>query len=205
MSQSEYYRGAEAATAALARAGVGAAARAAAVHDAVQPLLGGRRDGPAVVCAVGCAHCCHFPVGVRFGEAQRLAAAVRTQPELLAAVRREAAATATHDWQGLVGRPCPLLRDGACAAYDARPLPCRAMASADARACADSLAGGPPPPIDGEAFWRGLGAAAAIDADHAPGQARELRSALAALLATAPGASAEIAAAAFAASRELPR
>ncbi|MFM1871391.1 MAG: hypothetical protein RL398_813 [Planctomycetota bacterium] len=205
MSQSEFYRGLEAATAALARAGDAAAGQAAAVHDALQPSLGGRRDGPTVACDVGCAHCCHFPVGVRFGEAQHLAAAVRSQPDLLSAVRREAAVTAGSTWSELVGRACPLLRDGTCSVYESRPLPCRAMASTDAEACAGALRNGPPPPIDGEAFWRGLGAASALDARRPNVSARELRSALAALLATAPEATEAACEAAFTASRELPR
>lgn len=202
-NQAEYYRGVEAGAAALAAArrnGSGAAAATAALHEAAAPLLAERPDAPRA-CAVGCAACCRFPVGVRLGEALRLAATLAAAPALAAAVRADAAATAGTPWAGLVGRPCPLLVDGRCAVYDARPLPCRALASADATACAEALepACAVAVPRDEAAWWRGLGLAAALDAgnDVAP---RELRSALAAVMAAPAGAES----AAFAGCRACP-
>lgn len=202
-NQAEYYRGVEAGAAALAaagRGGSGPAAAAVAVHAAAAPLLAARPDAPRA-CAAGCAACCRFPVGVRLGEALRLAVGLAEAPALAAAVRADAAATAATPWAGLVGRPCPLLVDGRCAVYDARPLPCRALASADATACAEALSPAPAAavPRDEVAWWRGLGLAAALDAgsDVAP---RELRSALAAVLAAPSGG--EVAA--FAGSRACP-
>jgi hypothetical protein len=200
-NQAEYYRGVEAGAAALAaarRAGSDAAAATAALHAAASGLLAARDEAPRA-CAPGCTACCHFPVGVRLGEALRLADALASAPRLAAAVRADAAATATTAWGALVGRPCPLLVDGRCAVYDARPLPCRALASADAAACADALAGasGAVVPRDEVAWWRGLGLAAAADGELGP---RELRSALAAVLAARAG----VAAVAFAGSRACP-
>lgn len=201
-TQGEYYRGVEAgaAAAAAARAGAGPAAVAAAVHAAATPLLAA--DGVPRACAPGCAHCCHFPVGVRAAETLRLAAAVAAVPALAARVLAAADATATATWTQLVGVPCPLLVDGRCAVYDARPLPCRALASRDADACAAALRGAPvaTSPRDEAAWWRGLGLAAALDAADATGP-RELRSGLAAVLAAADPAAAT---AAFAASRAAP-
>lgn len=192
----EFYRGVEAARAAfaggadrapepLARAAFGAADRLAATTAAAAGLACGR----------GCDHCCHFPVGVSFPEAVLLAAAVRTEPALRARVLAAAAATADVAWTALVGAPCPLLVDGACAAYGARPVACRALASRDADACARALAGEPGAvPRDDEAWWRGLGVAHALrDASGLP--ARELRSALAALLMDARDAATAFAAA----------
>lgn len=198
-SMGEYYRGLEVAL--RARAAVATAAparRAAAVHAALPTLLPGD-DAPPAACGEGCAHCCHFPVGVTFAEAVRLAQAVADDPALCARIADEADATGTASWHDLAGRPCPLLRNGACARYDARPVPCRALASADRDACAHALAGGAPPPRDEAAFWRGLGACAALDEGHGR---RELRAALAALLSTPGGEPAMLRA--FAAARTAP-
>ncbi len=201
-TQAEFYRGLEVGTAAVAavrRAGGDATAAATAAHAAATELLAAGPDSPPRACAAGCAHCCHFPVGLRLGEALRLADAVAADAALAAAAHAEAAATAAMPWDALVGRPCPLLRAGRCAVYDARPTPCRALASADADACAGALQGTlrGPLPRDEAAWWRGLGLAAALDGD---GAVRELRSALAAVLASAR----TDAAAAFAASRAAP-
>jgi hypothetical protein len=195
----EFYRGVEAASRAMAsRAALPDAlpqARAAAVHEALEPLLAahepperhaaGTRPAEGVAatraCTTGCDACCHFPVGVTYGEALRLADAVRGNREL--AVRVAAAATATRDraWPELVGTPCPLLADGRCTVYAVRPLPCRALASADAGACRAALTGPTFVPRDEVAFFRGLGAACVLAAEH-PAGSRELRSAVAALL-----------------------
>ena len=188
----EFYRGAEAASAALAaHAHADPAERAAAVHTAMAPLLADPGDGAPRACRDGCAHCCHFPVGITYGEALRLAAAVTTSPPLHARVLTAVAADDDRDWRQLIGRPCPLLHDGRCSTYAARPLPCRALVSSDAAACAEALHGGGAAPRDEVAFWRGLGAAATLAA-HEPAGSRELRSALAALLAVGdePGAAA---------------
>lgn len=176
----EYYRGHERASRAIA-AHATPAERARAVHEAVAPLLRDTDAHGELACRSGCAHCCHFPVGVTFAEAVRLSEAVRQDPRLRRRVLDEAASTASQTWSELVARPCPLLVDGACARYAERPLPCRALGSRDADACAASLTGDVPVPRDEHAFWRGLGAAAAL-AQGPPAGHRELRSALAALL-----------------------
>lgn len=181
----EYYRGLEAATAAFAAtAGCSPADRAAAVHDATAPLLAATPFAAGLACRRGCDHCCRFPVGVTFAEAMRLATRVCAHRQLAEAVAAAAAATAGRPWPELVGVPCPLLRGGECAVHDARPLPCRALGSRDAAACAAASTGtdAGDVPRDDVAWWRGLGAGAALAAGP-PAGVRELRAALAAVLA----------------------
>lgn len=71
-----------------------------------------------IVCRLGCDGCCRhlslFPV-----EAAALSAALAEAPAALSAQIRERARAATKDG------PCPLLKDGACLLYEARPLICR--------------------------------------------------------------------------------
>jgi hypothetical protein len=204
-SHGEFYRGLERAAAACAAAGPAPAEQAAAVHRAMAPLLADTEVGDRLACRAGCSHCCHFPVGITFAEALLLAQAVAAEPRLVALVAAEAAATADRGWLQLVGRPCPLLLADRCAAHGARPLPCRALGSTDAEACAAALRGPATVPRDEAAWWRGLGAAAALAEAGNLGEtaagSRELRAALAAVLA-APTTTA--AAAAFRSARPVP-
>lgn len=177
-SHAEFYRGAEAAAAAATSTSPVAAARA--VHDALRPLLAAGPDSPPRACRAGCAHCCHFPVGVTFAEALLLHRTLAAEPGLHAAVLASARADAKRPWLDLIGRPCPLLVAGRCSTYDSRPLPCRALASSDDAACASALRGTGTAPRDEAAFWRGLGAASVL-AKGQPGPSRELRSVLCAL------------------------
>ena len=203
-SHGEFYRGLEQAAAARAAAGPAPAEQAAAVHRAMAPLFADTEVSDRLACRAGCSHCCHFPVGITFGEALLLAQAVAAEPRLFALVTAEAAATASHGWEQLVGRPCPLLLADRCAAHTARPMPCRALGSTDADACAAALRGPAAVPRDEAAWWRGLGAAAALASAGNGGEtiagSRELRAALAAVMAATPAA----AAAAFLAARPVP-
>ncbi|MBL8724199.1 MAG: YkgJ family cysteine cluster protein, partial [Planctomycetes bacterium] len=144
------------------------------------PLLAAGPDSPERACRAGCAHCCHFPVGVTFAEALLLHRTLAAEPVQHAAVLANARADADRPWLDLVGRPCPLLVAGHCSTYDSRPLPCRALASSDEAACASALRGTGTAPRDEVAFWRGLGAASVL-AEGQLGPSRELRSVLCAL------------------------
>lgn len=201
-NHAEFYRGAEAASGALAGRPTDPVAAATAVHTAAPALFGStpmamRGD---VACKAGCAHCCHFPVGITFPEAMRLAAAVRPDRDLGKTLRAAADATATTPWSALVGLACPLLLANQCRVHGDRPLPCRALASSDANSCAAARDGATLVPRDEEAYWRGLGASHALAGELGH---RELRAALAAVLATAEGDHAA-ARQAFVAARQVP-
>jgi Fe-S-cluster containining protein len=194
-TQREYYAGLERAGAALTASGASPTQRAEAVHATIATTP------EQAACRAGCAHCCHFPVGVRFAEALRLAAAIGDDPGLRERLLTDADATRGAGWHQLAGRPCPLLHDDACRRYDARPTPCRALASFDAEACERSLEEPTVVPRDEASWWRGLGAAAALDDDLGP---RELRSAVAAVLALDRDATRDELVAAFARARAVP-
>ncbi|HXQ51213.1 MAG TPA: YkgJ family cysteine cluster protein [Stellaceae bacterium] len=73
-----------------------------------------------IACRRGCAFCCHVEVDVTPLEAIRLA---RRAPGHAAAPAPQRHA------------PCPLLVEGACSQYEARPYACRAVFSPDAGRC----------------------------------------------------------------------
>ncbi|MFT4511786.1 MAG: hypothetical protein ACI89X_004337 [Planctomycetota bacterium] len=181
-NQAEFYRGLEAAGDALRRSQNPAPAeQAARVHAAIEPLLAQTERHAQLACRLGCSHCCHYPVGITYPEAMRLVAAVRSRPELVACIDKANASVREQAWEELVGVPCPLLIDDACSVHESRPMPCRALGSLDASACADALVTDRAPPRDEEAWWRGLGAAHAL-ATTEPSGSRELRSAVSAML-----------------------
>lgn len=184
-NQSEFYRGLERASAALApQPDAPPAARAAAVHAAVQPMFSDTELAVQLACRRGCSHCCHYPVGISFAEAMLLADAVRARPELVERIEQADESQREQTWEQLVGKACPLLIADVCAVHDARPLPCRALGSLDATACAEALQTDCAPPRDETAWWRGLGAAHAL-AELPPKGRRELRSAVRAILVAA--------------------
>ena len=91
----------------------------------------------ALACRKGCAHCCCQSVLVYAPEAFRIAALMRERTETLAAMQ-----AAAEKWGGATSGPgsprrvtCPLLSNGACSIYDARPLNCRAFVAIDVREC----------------------------------------------------------------------
>ena len=88
----------------------------ARVDEFCARIEGDFREG--IVCRRGCDSCCRhlslFPV-----EAAALSAALAEAPAALSAEIRERARAAAEDG------PCPLLKDGACLLYEARPLICR--------------------------------------------------------------------------------
>jgi len=97
----------------------------------------------AVACAKGCSYCCRNFVAVSIPEVLFLARNIKERwPDATAAIRRRIAdtgrpprdlATARH---AQLTVPCPVLDgDGACSAYDVRPLACRAYVSISVDMC----------------------------------------------------------------------
>jgi Fe-S-cluster containining protein len=128
-------KGLEAAARAAIRVADTVAAQAAADAGLAQALQTAQ-------CAEGCHWCCHQVVGITAAEEELILAAVKRLPaDVRARVRtRQAEAEVKLSsipvarWQA-ARVPCPLLDDTACAIHPDRPLPCRAVLSADASAC----------------------------------------------------------------------
>jgi Fe-S-cluster containining protein len=103
----------------------------------------------ALGCRMGCAHCCHAWVSARAPEV--LIARRAISPRDLEAVK--ASVEAAWARSGLAGpaeraaaaAPCPMLVDGACRIYAARPATCRTAVSMDASLCAQAFRPGAAP------------------------------------------------------------
>ena len=99
-----------------------------------------------LACRRGCAHCCHTFVSARAPEILFVKAAIpgRERENARAAVENAYAVTGTlgPDGRGGIAEPCPMLRDGACQVYQARPMTCRMAVSQSAEICARAFAPG---------------------------------------------------------------
>ena len=109
-------------------------------YEKMKPPDPGRRPH---ACKAGCSYCCHMRVVTTVPEIIALAnfIALNFSAEAIAALRQRVIETdeRTHglsDEQWGVGHHrCPLLVDGKCSAYTARPLECRGYNSTDVEAC----------------------------------------------------------------------
>lgn len=133
-----------------------AATARAAIAAAEEFLAGAAQLGldealAKLACGSGCASCCHQMVGVTLAELALIKESIAALPApVRAGIAERSAAVAvrakgldpTGWWKAKL--PCPLLDESmACLIHAARPLPCRAMNSADAGICRRSLAGEP--------------------------------------------------------------
>jgi Fe-S-cluster containining protein len=102
----------------------------------------------AIACGKGCSYCCRNFVAVSIPEVLFLARGIRERwPDATAAIRGRIAETARRPRdlgkarQAASTVPCPVLDgDGACSAYDIRPLACRAYVSISVDACIRAMA-----------------------------------------------------------------
>ena len=92
-------------------------------------------DNQRLACRAGCAHCCQQAVQVLPAEAFFLAAALQDRPDTIAAIRAAARQVSEAGDKGKFWLTCPMLQDGHCTAYAARPLNCRAFASLNVSDC----------------------------------------------------------------------
>lgn len=119
-----------------------------------------------IACGRGCSHCCHSWVDASAPEVLYAVKAMSPAARLraLGSVARicEQTGGKSFDERTALVTPCPLLQDHMCTVYEARPIVCRAAASADAAACSRSyleLSGeGIPVP----SVWRVLGQGYAV-------------------------------------------
>lgn len=94
-------------------------------------------------CKAGCSYCCHIQVVAQPHEVFHLATFMHEHfaPERIRFVRDRARAnrnridTLTVAEHRATNIPCPLLEDGKCSAYPARPATCRSFHSLNVKVC----------------------------------------------------------------------
>lgn len=102
-----------------------------------------KKQGKDIACQKGCEWCCHQPVfaldyeldylnnfidkDFTTKQKQELRTRASEKNNKLSALNGDALLNAKH--------PCPLLKDGACTAYSARPMACRIYLSSDLVSC----------------------------------------------------------------------
>lgn len=94
-------------------------------------------------CHKGCAWCCHQPVFALDYELNYLVKYIeenfteeaKTELRENAKAKNEKLQHLSNDALLNAKFPCPLLKDGACSAYPARPMACRIYLSSDVKSC----------------------------------------------------------------------
>ena len=114
------------------------------VDQLIESLLAmGKKQKVTVDCRKGCSWCCYQPVFANTYELRYLAAFVKNnfskteqeQVYQLAVGKNERTRKLAEKDSLNDKHPCPLLKDGSCTAYAARPLACRIYLSTNAESC----------------------------------------------------------------------
>ena len=117
-----------------------------AIDQLIDSLLAmAQKQGVAVDCKKGCAWCCHQAVFANSYEVHYLGAYIRknfkplVQEDILqqAINKNEQIGELTDEEVLKFKSPCPLLKDGACSAYHARPMACRIYLSMNISSCVE--------------------------------------------------------------------
>lgn len=111
------------------------------LNDSILALA--ERQKMNVACHKGCQWCCHQAVYANSYELHFLSEKIKTKfpPEKIAKWLKNAetkfAATSVMDEKELAKykAPCPVLEDGACSVYEARPMACRIYLSTKLESC----------------------------------------------------------------------
>jgi Fe-S-cluster containining protein len=117
-----------------------------------------------IACGRGCAHCCYIPwVDASPAEVLFVAKAIspaerRQVAEAVAAKSERVRGKSLQERAGII-TACPLLKDGACSVYAARPLACRTLVSTDSGTCRRAYMELSREQIPSLSAWRLLGAA----------------------------------------------
>lgn len=126
-----------------------------------------------LACKAGCSFCCHIKVDAHAHEVLYVADHLRkkstpSEIENIVVKSRAHAATVqpmTLEQQMRSANPCPLLKDGQCIAYEARPISCRIHHSKKVSVCEELFNGGDPSKwgsvdtvleMNGAAVWSGV-------------------------------------------------
>jgi Fe-S-cluster containining protein len=112
-----------------------------ALNDSI--LAYSERQNILVACFKGCHWCCHQAVFANSYELHFLSEKIREQfkPEeissLISSVEAKYAITSKLNEKSVLEykAPCPLLKDGACSIYEARPMACRIYLSTKLESC----------------------------------------------------------------------
>lgn len=102
-----------------------------------------KQNNQSVDCKLGCEWCCHQPVFALDYELDYLANYIQNyfDEESKEEIRKRAISKQSKlkklKGEQLINskHPCPLLRDGACIAYEARPMACRIYLSSNLQSC----------------------------------------------------------------------
>jgi Fe-S-cluster containining protein len=111
------------------------------LNDSILSLA--KRQNTEVVCFKGCQWCCHQAVYANSYELHFLSDKIKSRfsPEKIAEIQKTTLAKLNATSQMIEEEiakyksPCPLLENGACSVYDARPMACRIYLSTKIESC----------------------------------------------------------------------